>query len=76
MGILRHAKDRAKERYGVDFTYDDLIEIREIARTKWCSSKWRGRDMRIEYQGSIYRIQYDPKKNRLLTFLPLRQRFG
>ncbi len=72
-----HAKNRAKERYGIDFTrkkHDEVVCI--IHSSKFLHTEELTRRVRlydIMLDGVLVRILFDRKRQQVITFLPIKE---
>lgn len=71
---IRHAKDRAFERHGLDLTTADLERLAAQIRAGKSRPVRKSTNARsvhlVEHEGSWYPVAYDKTRGQIVTFLP------
>lgn len=72
--MSRHALARAKERYGVSFSYSDLAAIVGIIKSGLAVFRGDGGEFRelydVQYHGRKFRVVFGKVTQNIVTFLP------
>lgn len=72
-----HAKSRAKERYGIDFTAQKRNEIIKMIKHDHVVSRKKQTNrtsiITIRYGDQLIKLVYDKSRKEIVTFLPVKQ---
>lgn len=71
----KHAKRRALERYGIDFTHQNMIDLKHHIMSgrsqNVVTQSNRVTIHTLEWQGQTVRVVYDKLRKNIVSFLPL-----
>lgn len=70
----KHAKRRARKRYGIELTRDELEQLAEIIREGGAEYLWRTYDRtvwKVQHNGKELIAVYELERDLIITFLPL-----